>query len=155
MWKSPNCASQHTRELGLLIEKPSSNPSTAYSDRELLQTVYGACLGEMLHRGLEEEGQHRQTSISEVYDNQHRPAEARSGHLWERVGASIAKLWHLGYQPHTQKDACMHSSLIFPNLTLQNTNVDGGYLKDQLHVGSSEPTTSKTPFQCYFDVPHM
>jgi hypothetical protein len=33
--KSPNCASHNTRELGLSMEYPSSNPSTPYSDREL------------------------------------------------------------------------------------------------------------------------
>lgn len=39
LWKSPNWASQMTRALGLVIEKPSSKPSTAYSEREELQTV--------------------------------------------------------------------------------------------------------------------
>lgn len=52
LWKSPNCASQHTRTLGELREKPSSNPSTANSLSELLQMVYLAWSGEMLERKL-------------------------------------------------------------------------------------------------------
>lgn len=70
LWKSPNCASQRMRAFGLAMAKPSSkpgvtvvvmqsfkinvmrtcvcratiSPNTPYSDRELLQTVYGAWL---------------------------------------------------------------------------------------------------------------
>ena len=40
--KSPNWPSQSTKALGLVIEKPSSNPKTPYSDKEELQTLYGA-----------------------------------------------------------------------------------------------------------------
>ena len=40
--KSPNCASQITSALGLVIEYPSSNPKTPYSDNDELQTEYGA-----------------------------------------------------------------------------------------------------------------
>ena len=52
LWKSPNCASQHTSTFGELMEKPSSNPSTANSLKELLQTVYLAWSGDMLDRKL-------------------------------------------------------------------------------------------------------
>ena len=52
LWKSPNWASQQTREFGLLAEKPRSNPSTANSLRELLHTVYLAWVGERVVSGL-------------------------------------------------------------------------------------------------------
>ena len=52
LWKSPNWASQTTRELGLLIEKPSSKPSTANSLRELLHTVYLAWFSDTWDSGL-------------------------------------------------------------------------------------------------------
>ena len=38
------------------MEKPSSKPSTANSERELLQTVYLAWSGDMCSKGLEREG---------------------------------------------------------------------------------------------------
>lgn len=38
--KSPNWASQITKLYGLTMLKPSSNPSTPNSDKELLHTVY-------------------------------------------------------------------------------------------------------------------
>ena len=37
--KSPNCASQSTSWSGLFCEYPSSNPSTAYSERWLFEMV--------------------------------------------------------------------------------------------------------------------
>ena len=57
LWKSPNWASQQTREFGLLAEKPRSNPSTANSLRELLHTVYLAWVGDRVVRGLDARGE--------------------------------------------------------------------------------------------------